>query len=149
MMERSAVTTEQGNETSFRQRTSSESDWCRGLSAAILLLVLVQAVLAGQFLYAGSGALSIHRVVAELLPLVSLSLLMVLWMELRNGNSMRKSVVAVSVAVFVLIVIQTGLGFVGRSTPGAAAIHIPLGVVIFGLATQNSLAIWSRARGAD
>lgn len=154
-MERSEVTTDQGNETTVRLRRSSESDWCRGLSAAILLLVLAQAVLAGQFLYAGPGALSIHRVVAEVLPILSLSLLVVLWIELRNGSSMRRSVAAVSLAVFALIVIQTGLGFVGRSTSGAAAIHVPLGVVIFGLTIQNALAIWSRpearteARGAS
>lgn len=114
------------------------------LSAAILLLVLAQAVLAGQFLYAGPGASSIHRVAADVLPLLSLSLLVVLWIELRNGSIMRRSVAAVSLAVFALIVIQPGLGFVGRSTSGAAAIHVPLGVIIFGLTMQNALAIWSR-----
>lgn len=120
--------------------------WRRGASALIAALVLVQAGLAGQFLYSDSGLLSVHRVVAEFLPLPSLALLAASWVHVKNRVALPRSEVAVSWAVFVLIVAQTGLGFIGRSRAGAAAIHIPLGVLVFGLATQNTFAIWTRQR---
>lgn len=53
--------------------------WRRGMSASIVVLVLVQAGLAGQFLYMDSGLVSVHRVVAEFLPLLSLAFLVLSW----------------------------------------------------------------------
>lgn len=112
------------------------------------MLVLVQAGLAGQFLYKDSGLVSAHRVVAEFLPLLSLALLVLSWVQNKASVALPRGEFAVSLAVFVLVVAQTGLGFIGRSQPGIAAIHIPLGVLIFGLATQNAVSTWAGSRNA-
>ncbi len=122
--------------------------WRRAVSASIVVLLLVQAGLAGQFLYRDSGLVSVHRVVAEFLPMLSLTLLVLSWLQIKDGVMLARGEFAVSLAVFVLVVAQTGLGFIGRSQPGIAAIHIPLGVLIFGFATQNAVAIWARRRNA-
>ena len=122
--------------------------WRRGTSASIVVLVLVQAGLAGQFLYKDSGLVIVHRVVAEFLPLLSLALLVLSWAQIKDGVALPREELGVSLAVFVLVVAQTGLVFIGRSQPGIAAIHIPLGVLNFGVATQNALAIWARSRNA-
>jgi hypothetical protein len=92
---------------------------------------------------------SVHRIVAELLPLLSLTLIAVSWLQIKDGLAAPRADVAVSLAVFVLIVMRTGLGFIGRSKSDAASVHIPLGVLIFGLATQNAVAIWARSRDAS
>ena len=127
---------------------TAASRWRRGMSTSIVVLVLVQAALAGQFLYESAGLVGIHRVVAELVPLVSVVLVVVTWLQIKDGVAVPRTDLGVSVAVLVLIVVQTGLGFAGRNKPGAAAVHIPLGVLIFGLATQNAVAIWASAREA-
>jgi heme A synthase len=93
-------------------------------------LVLVQAVLAGQFLYAEAGLVAVHRVIAEALPLVSAALCVALWF--RREEPRGRKLFAAAVGVTALLIVQTGLGFAGRTSTGSAAIHVPLGVLIFG-----------------
>lgn len=34
-----------------------------------------------------------------------------------------------------LVIVQTGLGYLGRDSADALAVHVPLGVLIFGIAS--------------
>lgn len=100
------------------------------------LLVLGQAALAGQFLNGQSTMITVHRALgAQVLPLLSL-VLVVLSVFLRHALASR-GYLAVPVALLVLTTLQTGLGFLGRNSLGAAGWHVPLGVAIFGLGVYH------------
>ena len=104
-------------------------DRLRIVAAAFAVLVLLQAILAGQFLNSTENLRSVHRVVGEAMGFVALG---VVWSAL----AMRRASAwhwRGSVALILLTSAQTGLGFAGRDVPAAAALHIPLGVVLFGL----------------
>ena len=103
----------------------------RVASAIFALLVLVQAVLAGQFLNGRPSLVAVHRGLgAQVLPLLGLVLVV---LAVRGARRF----LALAVALFALTTLQTGLGFLGRSSLGAAAWHLPLGVAIFGLAVYQ------------
>lgn len=98
-------------------------------AATLAVLVLVQAALAGQFL-TGEGGLGTHRLIGEALGLVALAVA-VAGYRLRTVDRDRWWL---GVALVVLVVAQTGLGFAGRDSTTAAALHVPLGVATFGAA---------------
>ena len=110
--------------------------WVRvsqALSALLAGLVLLQSVLAGQFLYTSTGMRSAHRMVGEGLGVIGAALVAAAGMAWRGDRS-RGRLLATAVWMLIVLVVQTGLGFVGRDTPDAAALHVPLGVAAFGLA---------------
>jgi hypothetical protein len=109
-----------------------------------LVLVLIQAVLAGQFLYAEATLVDIHRVIAEALPLVAVALCVALWPGRAEEDG--RTLFGVAVGVTALMVVQTGLGFVGRTSTGGAAIHVPLGVLLFGAAVYLVMMVEARRR---
>jgi len=95
------------------------------------VLVLVQAALAGQFLNGQGGLRQTHQLLAvAVFPVLSVLLVVLAALSLRRAGS---GPLVLSAVLLVLAVAQTGLGFVGRSSLGAASIHIPLGVALFGL----------------
>ena len=100
------------------------------LSATLAVLVLVQSAVAGQFLYTSTGLRSVHRILGEGLGLVGVALVVCAAMTRRTNRRL----LVVAVWMVVILIAQTGLGFVGRDTPDAAALHIPLGVLAFGIA---------------
>lgn len=93
------------------------------------LLVLLQATLAGQHLFEGLG-ITLHGVLGDVTFLVTL--VGVVLTVARGGDG---RAFAVAIALMALAFAQVGLGYVGREVSMAAAIHIPLGVTIFGLST--------------
>jgi len=104
-------------------------------AAAILaVLVLVQAGLAGQFL-TGSGGRGTHRLIGEALGLVAL---VVAGMGYRL-RAVDRDRWWLGVALVVMVVAQTGLGFAGRDSTTAAAFHVPVGVATFGAALVAAL----------
>ena len=103
----------------------------RVLVNVFTLLVLVQAVLAGQFLNGEGQLVTVHRRIGETLPVVAL-VLVILALSARRRVSPGALLVP-SVVLMLLTVAQTGLGFVGRDTLGARSLHIPVGVALFGL----------------
>ena len=116
----------------------------RVLSALVLFLVLLQAALAGQFLYRDHGLVSAHRIVGEIGPVAAAGLVGVTRLLYRHDDDVRNFWVA-SAVLFVLVIAQTGLGFIGRTNTMASAMHIPLGVALFGLATYTTLLAWRRS----
>lgn len=106
----------------------------RAAAAALALLVLVQAVLAGQFL-TGEGGRSAHRLIGEALGLVAL-VVAAAGYRLRGVDRDRWWL---GLALVAMVVAQTGLGFAGRDAATAAALHVPLGVATFGAALVAAL----------
>jgi len=99
----------------------------RVVAELLLALVLAQAVVAGQYLF-GDWSIPVHGYMGNasfVLGLVLLGLAVV-------GRRDRTRLVLSALLVAALFA-QTGLGYVGRETPEAAAWHVPLGVAIFGL----------------
>ena len=107
----------------------AELSMFRAVAGALALLVLVQAVLAGQFLTGEEGR-GLHRVVGEMSALVAIAAAAAGY-RLRSAERDRWWVALVLV---VMVVAQTGLGFAGRDSTVAAALHVPLGVATFGAA---------------
>ncbi len=98
----------------------------RVVAEVLLALVLVQAVVAGHYLF-GDWSIRVHGFLGNgsfVLGLVLLGIALV-------GRSDRIRLVLSAVLVAALFA-QTGLGYVGRETAEAAAWHVPLGVAIFG-----------------
>jgi hypothetical protein len=106
--------------------------WIEVLADGLILGVLVQAVLAGQILTGRHWMLTAHRVIAEGLPLLALALVVLAWEDWR-ARPARPWVLMTAIAAFGVLVTQTGLGFVGRSSSAAIGVHIPLGVALLGL----------------
>lgn len=103
-------------------------------AAALAVLVLVQAVLAGQFL-TGEGGRGTHRLIGEALGLVALAVAAAGY-RLRSVDRDRWWL---GIGLVVMVVAQTGLGFAGHDSTMAAALHVPLGVATFGVALVAAL----------
>lgn len=115
---------------------------------AATLLVLLQAALAGLFISGEeSGAQDQHEVMATVLFL-AVAVQLVLAFLVRGWGQFRLMYwVAV---LLVLSVAQIGLGYASEDNTLPEAVHIPLGVLIFGLALViSTLAIVEdRPRGS-
>jgi hypothetical protein len=97
------------------------------LTAVVTLLVLVQAALAGQFLF-GTGDIEVHGYVGNASFALGVVAVVIAFAGRLSGL-----VVALSTALVALLFAQTGLGYVGRESTTAASWHIPLGVTAFGV----------------
>ena len=98
----------------------------RIVAEVLLALVLVQAVVAGHFLF-GDWSIQVHGYLGNgsfVLGLVLVALALV--------DRTDRTRLVLSAVLVVALFAQTGLGYVGRETPEAAAWHVPLGVAIFG-----------------
>ena len=104
----------------------------RGLAITLVMLVLFQAVIAGQALF-GGWAIDLHGWIGN--GSFALGLVLVV-LALRSGLGKGATLVAVSLVVAMFV--QTGLGYAGRTALGAASWHVPLGVAIFGLAVVHA-----------
>ena len=119
-------------------------------SGLTVLLVLVQAFLAGQYLNGHGGALGAHEIIADIVFLAVVAQAIITYLAGKQGLVGRVDLILALVLV-VLIVVQIGLGYGGTDGGQAEALHIPNGVLIFGLAaaahTRSRLARPSGAAG--
>lgn len=104
----------------------------RGLAITLVVLVLFQAVIAGQALF-GGWAIDLHGWVGN--GSFALGVVLVV-LALRSGVGRSGTLVAGALAVAMFV--QTGLGYAGRTALGAASWHVPLGVAVFGLAAVHA-----------
>lgn len=96
------------------------------------LLVLLQAVLAGLFISGEEhDAMDVHEIMSNVLIIV-VAVQLVLAFLVRRGSP-HQLVYWVGL-LFVLSVAQIGLGYGSREDTLWEAIHVPVGVFIFGLA---------------
>jgi hypothetical protein len=105
--------------------------WVTVLTAG---LVLVQAILAGRGWFVDLDLIDVHGFVGNLVFLVVIGQAVAAFLGRSRGKVGRLEL-GLSGLLVVLVVAQIGLGYSGRETAGAAAWHIPNGVLIFGIAT--------------
>lgn len=105
-------------------------------AALILAIVLLLAVMAGRFLFLGDVIVELHGYIGNgvfVLALVNLGLTLA---DKADGGEL-----AVAGLIALLTFSQIGLGYVGRDTADAAALHVPNGVLLMGLAGYQLAAI--------
>ncbi len=108
-----------------------------GLAALILLLVLLQALLAGEWL-AGKKTIDLHAANGALVLLLALVQCAVVAATLRTA-ARRRALIA-SALLVLLVAVQLVLGYGGfDSANQARALHLPNGLLIFGVAVWNLL----------
>jgi hypothetical protein len=100
-----------------------------GLTAA---LVLVQAMLAGRFLYIDPDLIDVHEIVANIVFLSALAQAILAYLAMSRRLATRADLVA-AVVLVVLVIAQIGLGYSGEEGGEAAALHVANGVLIFGV----------------
>ena len=112
---------------------------------ALSLGVLVQAVTSGVFVREPkrTGWINTHSGVAYVVALLALAAVVVA-LGMWRGKEGAPVVIAETVSLLVAVVIQIGIGQQigdlgkGGTHPGLLAIHIPLALIIFGLALHLS-----------
>ena len=105
----------------------------QGVAALILVLVMIQAVLAGRGWYIDFDLIEIHGWIGNITFLAVVAQVALVF-AIGIPGSLGKRLLILSAAVAVLVMAQTGLGYSGRDSAAAASWHIPVGVLIFGLA---------------
>lgn len=113
----------------------------RKLAWIVTVVVLAQAVIAGRSnrLF-GSWDIGVHGVLGNIAFAASAALLTVVSMViLRGGADPRpdRRPLFAALALVLVLSAQLGLGYAGRESLDAAAWHIPIGVLAFGLAVWN------------
>jgi len=103
----------------------------RVLAGVSVLIVLVQAALAGRHINLGAG-IELHGVLGNIVFTLAVVMVVLAFMTQTRGV-----VVGHAVAFAALCFAQVGLGYVGRETAEAAAWHIPNGVLIMGVAVAQ------------
>jgi hypothetical protein len=118
------------------------------IAAGLLtVLVLVQAVLAGRGWFKFDlDLIDIHGMIGNLTFLVAVAMVAIARFAMPESNE-RKTLVIMSGILVLLVVAQIGLGYSATSdSPSgeAAALHIPNGVLIFGLAAAIDARVFGR-----
>lgn len=87
------------------------------------------AILAGRFLFLGDLIIEVHGYIGNGVFVIALVNLGLALAARADGGEL-----AVAGMIALLTFTQIGLGYVGRDTADAAALHIPNGVLLMGLA---------------
>lgn len=131
--------------------TAASRPWAlqtfRALAVLIVLLILAQALLAGEWL-TGHDVINIHK--ANGIALFALAVLQVVIVAVAGlKGSLRTMALGFTLLFLVLVIVQLELGFSGfDSANQARALHITNGVLLFGLAGFNATLAGRAARGA-
>jgi hypothetical protein len=107
------------------------------VTIVMAVLVLAQAALAGRFLnYSAENLRTLHGTLGNIVFLLAIvQLVLVLVAGIRSRT--RAALLSMSVTLLVLVAAQVGLGYAGRAQALPASLHIPNGVLIFGLLMSN------------
>ena len=107
------------------------------LNGLVLLGILLQGVWAGGLVSDLGGAWRVlHGVTGGLVVILALAAAAVAVTRLRGEHGLATW----SVALFVLLIIQSGLGAATRSASALILIHVPLAMLIMGLGVYLSVA---------
>ena len=114
------------------------------------LLVLVQAVLAGRGWFIDFDLIDIHGMIGSLTFLVGVAMVALVWFGMEKGSSERTTLLIMSGILVILTTAQLGLGYSATSKDNpsaeAASLHIPLGVLIFGLSSAICARVFNGKR---
>jgi len=119
----------------------------QGVAALFSLMVLVQAFLAGRAWFIHYSLFDVHRDVGMAAVLVALVLAVLAYAVGRPLGGLGPLFV-IDLVIFVLAIVQLGLGFSGKDSNAAAAWHVANGVFLFGLSTANLMLVFRPGRGA-
>ncbi|WP_020576949.1 hypothetical protein [Actinopolymorpha alba] len=109
----------------------------RGPALLVTLLILAQPVFAGLFVTGDVGMLDLHSATASFLVALLFFQVVAAILVWRPGRGPAWPIAA-SAAAFVLAELQAGLGYAR-----VVALHIPLGVLLFGLSVAFLITLWS------
>lgn len=98
------------------------------LATVVLVGIMVQAVLAGQHI-ALDGPITLHGIIGN--SVFALQLILVAMLIIRRAAT---APIVTAGLLTVVLVAQIGLGYAARGSHDLVAMHIPLGVVVFGVA---------------
>jgi hypothetical protein len=102
-----------------------------GIAHLIALAIFAQAVLAGFFLNGSPALISVHNRVGSALVVLALVLLV---LALASGFEAGHGLSKLAAILLAVTLLQYGLGIAGRTSPIAAALHVPLAFVAFAVA---------------
>ncbi len=105
-------------------------------SALLIALVAVQAIIAGQHIF-GTWGIEIHAALGNATFGIAVLVTAIAFLKF-DGNTLG----VIGIVIIVLVSAQIGLGYSARNSEGAAALHIPLGVGVFGAVLYQLLAAW-------
>lgn len=105
-------------------------------TVGLVVLVASQAVIAGQHIF-GDWGIGVHAALGNAAFTIAVLVAAIAFLKLDSGPHR-----VVAVAIVVLVSAQIGLGYSTRDSEGAAALHIPLGVAVFGAVIYQLLVAW-------
>lgn len=109
----------------------------KGICHLVTFLVLLQAMLAGMFISGEEiDAKDVHEMVANLMFVVIVIQLVLAYL-VRDWS--RFGLWIWVLLLLVMVIAQTGLGYAGRDESLPVAMHVPLGVFIFGFSMLISV----------
>lgn len=103
--------------------------WLTVLTGALILL---QAVLAGRGWFVDYDLIEVHGYVGDATFIAAILLVIGAWLGRQSGELGTREL-GLSIALLLLIIAQFALGYGGRDSQDAAALHIPNGVLITGV----------------
>lgn len=101
------------------------------ISWANALIVLIMAVLGGRF-FVSPSIIDVHGYIGNLFFALVVAQAALLFMAGISGW-IGKTLVGLAAIGVLLVIAQLGLGYSGRESATALSLHIPNGVLIFGL----------------
>ncbi len=128
-----ASPTTQGSPTARRFETAELA-----LAGLAVLGILVQSILAGQFLTFGSP-IELHGYIGSAVFVFQGIIVILVFMD-RAAAELKITAIVIIGFMFA----QIGLGYAARASHSLSAYHIPLGVVLFGAATWQLARLRSR-----
>lgn len=129
------------NEVPGAAGTVAIARWFRWVSTATAVLILVQAIMAGQFLFRGAEFPHLrqdHGMLGNLIFLVVIAQIALAFAGMRR-KIWGTNIVVINVVILLLIFVQVGLGYGGRTNLFSASLHVPNGVLLFGIAVLNAV----------
>ena len=119
----------------------------RWITVLLALLILIQAVLAGRGWFKDFDLIETHGIVGNITFLAAVATAGLAFMVGIPGR-LGRQLLALSVIIALLTIMQIGLGYSTRDSAEAAVWHIPLGVLLFGLVTAL-MALVLQLRASD
>jgi hypothetical protein len=102
-----------------------------GISLANVIVVLFMAILGGRF-FVSPSIIEIHGYIGNLLFMMVVAQAGLLFIS-KPGGPLGKPLLGLTLLAVLLVVGQIGLGYSGRESVTALTLHIPNGVLIFGI----------------
>lgn len=114
----------------------------RWTAAATGVVVIIQAVMAGQWLAGHASIIALHGVLGNLAYIGAIAMVAIGFLAWRRGGGAAR--LGLALLLVLMMTGQLGLGYIGRKQAWAAGMHIPLGVLIVALLVWILALAWLR-----